>query len=702
MATFVTKPSVVASKYSRRLSSPMNGRCRPARNWRWISCLAATILCILVGICSFSPAFAGEDNRLPAKASAQVSAPGYGPELAVDNNESTLWVASLTPSGSNNKVWFQLDLGRVKQVARLHWLAALGTPYPASAPKKYQVIVSSDGVNWKTALDTTAEGANEPSGDVLLNTNARYVRLVTIQVNDGTGWALGLREIWVTEGRETSASSYQWRMRAVMSDGRIVLSWQPPNDSRIKQLRIYRSSAPTDPVGKTIAKLGSSAREFSDIVPNWTPYFYWVQAIDSDGKALGISTKAAAFAHPATPPSERVETFAFWYEPYKPTVDTDRSVRHIGNAAFVVGPGAGVAADLAKTGTGVLPYITLYQTADWTGTFRVNADFTTVLEKIAPIAFFRPTLRFPGSPPGYVPTVFCRPGNPEYNPQSIQYTTCPNSKVFRDMVLARVNKQIAGGVLGFFVDNGYVDDIAALSVCQSTNHAHYYGDNLTSADAFLGMLMEITCILKKLNPHGIVMVNGGVPGRAEFYGLKLGNVCDGQLWEGYLRSSYSTPKEHIADWRTVYRRSVELEKAWHATPPRRMFVLSYPWNREEAFFCFATAKLCDLPWSAGLGINDPYHKQFGGHFGTYPELVNLRLGSPTDVRQYGGEKLGEVYVRRFERGVVVVNPTKQAQKVTLSLTGRNQCRDIYAKKDLSGEMIVVAMPPESGRVYLYK
>jgi hypothetical protein len=500
----------------------------------------------------------------------------------------------------------------------------------------------------------------------------------------------------------TPDSSHQWHMRAAMSDGRIVLSWQPQNDSRIKQLRIYRSSAPTDPAGKTIARLQSSAHEFSDIVPNWTPYFYWVQAFDSDGKALGVSTKAAAFAHPATSPSERVETFAFWYEPYKPTMDTDRSLRHIGNAAFVVGPGAGVAADLSKVGMGVLPYITLYQTSGWAGTFPENMDFTSVVEKIAPTAFYLENISFPGTPPGFVPTKFCRPGSIEYNARAIQYTTCPNSAPFRDMVLAEVRKQVAGGAFGFFVDNGYQDDVAASSVCQSTRHSHYYGANLTSADAFLGMLMEITCTLKKLNPHGIVMVNGGVPGRAEFYGLKLGDVCDGQLWESYLRSSYSTPKEHVYDWHTVYRRSVELEKDWHATPPRRMFVLSYPWNREEAFFCFATAKLCDLPWSAGLGINDPDHKQFGGHFGTYPELVNLKLGSPTNVRQYGGEKLGEVYVRRFERGVVVVNPTKKAQKVTLSLLGRKQYRDMFAKKDLSGEMIVVAMPPESGRVYLYK
>ena len=44
---------------------------------------------------------------------AERSAPGYGPERAVDGDESTLWVASLRPAPENNHVWFQLDLGNV-------------------------------------------------------------------------------------------------------------------------------------------------------------------------------------------------------------------------------------------------------------------------------------------------------------------------------------------------------------------------------------------------------------------------------------------------------------------------------------------------------------------------------------------------------------------------------------------------------------
>ena len=656
---------------------------------------------IAVNLLAPQTSIADEGRRIPAKVSAQSSASGYGAELAVDGNDATLWVASLSPRASNNSVWFQLDLGKTRQVARLHWLAANGTPYPASAPKRYKVMVSADGTSWRTVTDTVTEGSNEPVGDVLLNTAGRYVRLETSQINDGTGWSLGLREIWVTEGRDTSSSS-RWELRARMADDRIGLAWQKPAFATARTLKIYRSTVPTDDQGTLIASLDTARDEYVDTVPNWTPYYYRVQAVDSKGNVLGTSSKAAAFAHPVGKEPERVETFAFWYEAYKPSTYPDSTIKYIGNAPFVAGLRKEAAGDLKKFGIGVLPYITLYQTADWTAKFPTGAAFSLVESGIAPFAFYKSTAHFKGSPPGYVPTVFRRPGSIEYDPAAIQYTTCPNSVPFREKVFDFVSKQLAGGVYGFFVDNGYQDDIAASSVCQSTAHRHYYGDQLKSADAFIGMLMEMTCAVKKQNPNGMVIVNGGVPDRAEFYGLKLNDVMDGQLWESYLRSSHNTSGGHVFDWASVYKRSVEVEKAWFLNPPKRMFVLSYPWNRDEAFLCYATAKLTNLPWSANLGKADPEHKEFGGHFGAYPELIDLRLGLPENLNQFGGEKLGEVYVRHYQKGFVVVNPTDKVQKTTLPFSGRAKYYDVYAGKYLADKESVVLLSSESGRVYIYK
>jgi len=665
--------------------------------------ILSPIVCplILISILLLTPhdcAALVEGRRIPATGSAQYSAPNYGPELAVDGNGSTLWISNLTPSKPNNNVWYQLDLGKVRQVARLHWLAAAGTPYPASAPNKFQVIVSTDGSRWVTVYSANTTSGNATAGDILLNTDARYVRLVTSKVNDGTGWALGFREIWVTEGRDTTS---MWRVKSVMSNGRIELKWQTQIDPQVKRLLIFRSTTPIEVQGTLVATLGASASEYLDKVPNWTPYYYWIKAIDNKGVILDTSAKTAAFAHPKEEVSYRIESFAFWYELYKPPTDPDATIRHIGKAAFVVGTGGSSITDLAKLGIGVLPYVTLYQSSQAGLTFPKDTDANIVAAKIAPIAFYKNNLQFPDSPAGYLPTVFCRPDNIEYTPKSIQYTTCPNSVHFRDIVLTQVNKQLSSGVFGFFVDNGYRDPIAATTVCQSTSHAHYYGENLTSADAFLGMLMEITCAIKKKNPNGILMMNGGVPLESNFYGLSLYDVVDGVLWESYLRSSYSTPKEHSSSWDSVYRLSIDLEKKWLMTPPQRTYVLSYPWDRDEAFFCYATAKLFNLPWSAGVGIADPTHAQFGGHFGAYPELVNLRLGAPIDAGQYGGEKIGEVYVRRYEKGFVVVNPAVTKQNIVLPPLKRSKIQDIFAGKTISADSIRASLPPQSGRVYLY-
>jgi len=658
-------------------------------------------LLILVLILIWIPATSvasSEGNRLHSKATAQFSAPDYDPKLAVDANEATLWVSSLKSSPANNMVWFQLDLGKVRQVARLHWLAAGGTPYPASSPSRYQVLVSTDGSKWSTSFSADSVNGNSLNGNVLLNTDARYVRLVTTKINDGTGWALGLREIWVTEGRDTPG---EWNLQALMSDGSIHIKWKPLNDSRIKMLNVYRATTPTDKVGSLVVTRGALSSEYIDNVANWIPYYYWLQATDSKGVVLDTSSRVAAFAHSAETVSDRIESFAFWYESYKPSTAPDATVRHIGKAAFVVGPGSSATADLADHGIGLLPYITLYQSSQAGKVFAKDTNANIVAEKLAPIAFYKKKLQFPGSPAGYLPSIFCRPGYVSYNPKSIQYTTCPNSVAFREIILSQVRKQLADGVFGFFVDNGYEDDIASASVCQSPGHAHYYGENLTSADAFLGMLMEITCAVKKQNPRGIVMVNGGVPSQSKYYGLKLGDVSDGRLWESYLRSSYSTEKEHVSNWDSVYRKSLILEKAWLMTPPQRTYVLSYPWDRDEAFFCYATAKLFNLPWSAGVGINDPTHAQFGGHFGAYPELVNLRLGAPIDAGQYGGEKIGEVYVRRYEKGFVVVNPAVTKQNMVLPPLKRSKIQDIFAGKTISGDSSRVSLPPQSGRVYFY-
>ena len=133
---------------------------------------------------------------LAATVIASSQAAGYPATNAIDNNTSTLWVASLDGSNpNNNNAWIRLDFGSGKQINKVKWQGANEVPYPADSPTNYSIQVSDDGTNWTTAL-TKTNAQRVVAGDESINAQGRYLRLVTTKVNDGTGWSLGLFEFW--------------------------------------------------------------------------------------------------------------------------------------------------------------------------------------------------------------------------------------------------------------------------------------------------------------------------------------------------------------------------------------------------------------------------------------------------------------------------------------------------------------------------
>jgi hypothetical protein len=322
---------------------------------------------------------------------------------------------------------------------------------------------------------------------------------------------------------------------------------------------------------------------------------------------------------------------------------------------------------------------------------------------IAPVAFFRPELAFANAPAGFLPSQFSRPEHIEFNRDFIQYTTCPNSVPLRQLALAHVEQQLTDGAAGLFVDNGYRDDVAEGQRCESPLHAHAIAPSPTGAQSFLALLLEVYTTIKRRRPDGWLIVNSGVPDGTEYAGLALSDVSDAQLWESYLRSSHNREPEHRSDWALTHARSIDLERraAAHAAHPVRTITLSYPWNRDEAFFCYATAKLSQLPWAASLGDRDPLHRRNEGFFGTYPELIGARLGAALRDEP-GGVPMGAVWVRELEHGLVVVNPTSSVQQVAVAFTGRHRYRELFSQRDAEGARFSAELPPESGRVLVWR
>src|SRR5262249_22791884 len=129
-------------------------------------------------VCPAMTVAAAESSRLPAVVTAERSAPGHPAAAAGDDNLNTPWMADAKPAPANNAVWVQLDLGQPRDVARLHWIASRGYPYPAWSPTSYRVLASDDGSNWRVVADVSRRADHDDrDGPLTINIRTRYLRL---------------------------------------------------------------------------------------------------------------------------------------------------------------------------------------------------------------------------------------------------------------------------------------------------------------------------------------------------------------------------------------------------------------------------------------------------------------------------------------------------------------------------------------------
>ncbi len=134
---------------------------------------------------------------------ANAEAPNYPAIYATDLDPSTQWVASLDATNpNNNNAWIRWDLGSRKQIDKVRWSGATGTPYPAFSPTNYSIQVSDDAASWRTIL-TRSNASAVVSGNETMSAQGRYVMLTSTRVGDGTGWSLSFFEIWA-EGSDAS------------------------------------------------------------------------------------------------------------------------------------------------------------------------------------------------------------------------------------------------------------------------------------------------------------------------------------------------------------------------------------------------------------------------------------------------------------------------------------------------------------------
>ncbi|MFD5865636.1 discoidin domain-containing protein [Agromyces sp. NPDC127015] len=123
----------------------------------------------------------------PATASSSEWNPftSYAPGRAVDGKGSTRWASG---NWGVNPQWLRVDLGESLPISRVT------VNWERSAAKKYDVQLSDDGQNWRTAWSTTS-GDGGLDTAAFAPTSARYVRVLCTERTTDYGysiWELGV------------------------------------------------------------------------------------------------------------------------------------------------------------------------------------------------------------------------------------------------------------------------------------------------------------------------------------------------------------------------------------------------------------------------------------------------------------------------------------------------------------------------------
>ncbi|MGB9626001.1 MAG: putative glycoside hydrolase, partial [Phycisphaerae bacterium] len=218
------------------------------------------------------------------------------------------------------------------------------------------------------------------------------------------------------------------------------------------------------------------------------------------------------------------------------------------------------------------------------------------------------------------------------------YTTCPAVPEYQDAMVAWVERIMQLGADGVFVDN--LGSRAPCFGAKLGRHKHVCDD---ANHAFALLLRRVREVVRRHKPDGAVLGNSAFPPELprEFW-----KYIDAEMLESYICTWVS--KDRWFDWRSHWHeQGVRLQPFMKAG--KQIQALSYlghtPYGvREDAFFCYASARLAGFVWNGGRPLSDP----------DTAILYQIRLGPPLGPEQ---EQNG-VYYRLFERGLVVVNPDK--------------------------------------------
>ncbi len=264
-----------------------------------------------------------------------------------------------------------------------------------------------------------------------------------------------------------------------------------------------------------------------------------------------------------------------------------------------------------------------------------------------------------------------------YTPKWV--TTCPNSPDYRDYVLKTVRLLMAEGMDGLFIDNAHPD-----TVCEGLKfgkHQHIYPDK-DNTYAYRKLLEDIRAETAKCGDK-IIILNPGNP-QESWVG-----ACDGQMLESY-----------ICSWawkdRWPERKILKYQKEFVSFPGRGCAIVALTYlghtdnpPREDAFYCYAWARLSGFLWADWYTGKD-----------CAKDLYVIRLGKASGPM----ETHDGYYSRTFANGMVVATSESKGASFRISAKDHPSVLDvfnaIYLEPGKSGDF-EITLDKGQGRVYTW-
>ena len=216
-------------------------------------------------------------------------------------------------------------------------------------------------------------------------------------------------------------------------------------------------------------------------------------------------------------------------------------------------------------------------------------------------------------------------------------------------------------------------------------HKHLYPGQSQSY-ALRQLLLAIRHLAKSHGADKVMIINGG---------LEFADCADGTMIESYICSWAWKGR------RQTWQQSKELARKYapYIKSGGAVIALSYLGEtqttvKDDAFFCYAAARLSDFIWSD--------YRTLGDNPATV--LYRTHLGSPSTALRAAAEG---VEYRWFHKGLIVMNGTDQSAAINVALPEKSGFRslgDLYEDRDIPvmEHHVGLSIPAQSGRVYSWR